>query len=232
MKYCILMPTYNEIGQLANSVAAIAAQNLDVGILIIDDNSPDGTGQLADQLAAESQKIEVLHRDQKGGLGKAYVSGFQWAVANGVDYVIQMDADGSHRAQDIAKLIQASTAGTLVIGSRWVSGGEVVNWPAYRAWISRAGNFYARIALGNQIKDLTAGFRCYPIGLIQSLDLGGIQSQGYGFQVEMTKACLDKGANVVEVPITFVERESGSSKMTIGIIIEAFLLCTKWLFRR
>lgn len=226
------MPTYNELGQLEQSVELVLGQKLGLEILIIDDNSPDGTGELAEALAKKNPNIKVMHRKQKDGLGRAYIAGFHWALANGFDYVIQMDADGSHRAKDLQKLIEVSAENTLVIGSRWVPGGEVVNWPRYREWISRAGNSYARFAIGSKVKDITAGFRIYPTKLLASLDLDLIQAQGYGFQVEMTKACLDRNVKVIEVPITFIERESGASKMTFGIILEAYLLCTRWLIRR
>lgn len=224
------MPTYNEIEILEASVAALFTFQPDVSLVVIDDNSPDGTGQLADSLAKRDNRVSVIHRTEKAGLGKAYVAGFRHAIDKGYDRVIQMDADGSHRPEDLQKLLQAE--GDLVIGSRWVPGGEVLNWPAHRLWISRAGNAYARFAIGSSLRDVTAGYRSYSVEFLKGLPLNQIQARGYGFQVEMTKQTLKQGGVVQEVPISFVERLGGRSKMTWGIIFEAFSLCTKWLFER
>lgn len=232
MRVCVLMPTYNEMGPLTQTVEAVVqvAPNLD--LLIIDDNSPDGTGNLADLLANKHPQLRVLHRQVKQGLGRAYIAGFEWAIENGYDYIVQMDADGSHRPDDLPLVVGAAAENRLVIGSRWVPGGAVLNWPWYRQWISRAGNLYARLTLRSHVKDITAGFRCYPVSFLTGLELEQVRAQGYGFQIEMTKLAQDSGAVVEEVPITFVERESGVSKMTYKIIFEAFWLCTKWAFRR
>ena len=226
------MPTYNEMGPLTQAVEAVVqvAPNLD--LLIIDDNSPDGTGNLADLLANKHPQLRVLHRQVKQGLGRAYIAGFEWAIENGYDYIVQMDADGSHRPDDLQLVVGAAAENRLVIGSRWVPGGAVLNWPWYRQWISRAGNLYARLTLRSHVKDITAGFRCYPVSFLTGLELELVRAQGYGFQIEMTKLAQDSGVVVEEVPITFVERESGVSKMTYKIIFEAFWLCTKWAFRR
>jgi glycosyltransferase involved in cell wall biosynthesis len=226
------MPTYNEVGILESSIEQVLAQGLNLEILVIDDNSPDGTGGLADDLSLKHSQVSVLHRNQKQGLGKAYIAGFDWAIQQGFDFVVQMDADGSHRPSDLEKLTCEACSNRLVIGSRWTPGGKVENWPWFRRVISRAGNFYARKMLDSTVKDMTAGFRCYPTALLKSFPLSTVQAQGYGFQVEMTLLCQERGVDVLEVPIIFVERIRGKSKMTYGIVFEAFWLCTKWGFRR
>jgi len=232
MKTVVLMPTYNELGVLESSIEAVLEQELGIEILIIDDNSPDGTGRLADALSLKHTQVSVLHRNQKQGLGKAYIAGFEWAIERGFDFVVQMDADGSHRPSDLRKLTRESQSNRLVIGSRWVPGGEVENWPWFRQLISKAGNFYARKLLYSSVRDMTAGFRSYPTSLLKSLPLGNVQAQGYGFQIEMTLLCQDRGIEVIEVPISFVERTKGKSKMSYRIVLEAFWLCTKWRIRR
>lgn len=226
----MLMPTYNEIEVLEASVAALLRAQPEISLVIIDDNSPDQTGELAEAIAERDNRVKVIHRSEKAGLGKAYAQGFLYAIEAGFERVIQMDADGSHRPEDLAKLLDARA--DLVIGSRWVAGGEVLNWPKHRLWISQVGNAYARLAIGSKLKDVTAGYRSYTTTLLKQLPLQEIEARGYGFQVEMTKRTLELGGVVIEVPITFVERLGGRSKMTYGIILEAFLLCTKWLFER
>jgi glycosyltransferase involved in cell wall biosynthesis len=223
-----MMPTYNEIETLEKSVADLFRHNPNVELLVIDDNSPDGTGALADRLAASLTAMHVLHRGGKEGLGKAYLAGISWGIANGFEFLVQMDADGSHRAQDLPKLLESAGLDQLVIGSRWVPGGAVRNWPWYRMLISRFGNFYAARMLGSNLGDLTAGFRVYGKELLLKLPLGSVSAQGYGFQVEMTRNVLATGSKVTEVPIEFVERENGVSKMTLAIVLEAFVLATKW----
>jgi len=223
-----MMPTYNEIETLEKSVADLFRHNPNVELLVIDDNSPDGTGALADRLAASLTAMHVLHRGGKEGLGKAYLAGISWGIANGFEFLVQMDADGSHRAQDLPKLLESAGLDQLVIGSRWVPGGAVRNWPWYRMLISRFGNFYAARMLGSNLGDLTAGFRVYGKELLLKLPLESVAAQGYGFQVEMTKNVLAIGSKVTEVPIEFVERENGISKMTLAIVLEAFVLATKW----
>lgn len=235
-EYLVIMPTYNEIENLRISVKVLFKQNLDVDLLIVDDNSPDGTGALADQISAELPKVNVLHRQTKNGLGPAYLAGFDYAFEKGYEYVIEMDADGSHRAVDLPKLISLSTAADLVIGSRWCEGGAVLNWPAHRKAISKIGNWYTRIMLNSPIRDMTAGFRIYKTSLLKKLDLKTVSSHGYSFQVEMAWRSLAANAVTVESPITFVEREQGVSKMTAKIVAEALWLVTKWgilrFFRR
>lgn len=224
------MPTFNEREVIRASVEKLFSAEPGLDLIIIDDSSPDGTGELADQLAAEDPRVSVLHRQSKNGLGRAYAHGFQVALDRGYERILQMDADGSHQPNDLGRLLKSNA--DLVIGSRWVSGGEVLNWPSYRQWISKAGNAYARFAIGSALKDLTAGYRAYSAELVSKLPLERIQAHGYGFQVEMTKLSMGLGAEIEEVPITFIEREGGRSKMTTGIIIEAFALCTKWLLQR
>jgi len=228
MKTLVMMPTYNEIETLEKSVADLFSHNPNVELLVIDDNSPDGTGALADSLAASLTAMHVLHRVGKEGLGKAYLAGISWGIANGFEFLVQMDADGSHRAEDLPKLLERAGLDQLVIGSRWVPGGAVRNWPWYRMLISRFGNFYAARMLGSNLGDLTAGFRVYGKELLLKLPLESVAAQGYGFQVEMTKNVLAIGSKVTEVPIEFVERENGVSKMTLAIVLEAFVLATKW----
>jgi dolichol-phosphate mannosyltransferase len=228
MKTLVMMPTYNEIETLEKSVADLFRHNPTVELLVIDDNSPDGTGALADSLAASLTAMHVLHRGGKEGLGKAYLAGISWGIANGFEFLVQMDADGSHRAQDLPKLLERAGIDYLVIGSRWVPGGAVRNWPWYRMLISRFGNFYAAKMLGSDLGDLTAGFRVYGKELLLKLPLESVAAQGYGFQVEMTRNVLAIGTKVTEVPIEFVERENGVSKMTLTIVLEAFVLATKW----
>jgi len=228
MKTLVMMPTYNEIETLEKSVADLFIHNPTVELLVIDDNSPDGTGALADRIAASLTAMHVLHRGGKEGLGKAYLAGISWGIANGFEFLVQMDADGSHRAQDLPKLLESAGLDQLVIGSRWVPGGAVRNWPWYRMLISRFGNFYAARMLGSNLGDLTAGFRVYGKELLLKLPLESVAAQGYGFQVEMTKNVLAIGSKVTEVPIEFVERENGVSKMTLAIVLEAFVLATKW----
>ncbi len=227
-KYLVIMPTYNEIENLRISVEELFKHNVDVDLLIVDDNSPDGTGALADQISAQLPNVTVLHRQTKNGLGPAYLAGFDYAFEKGYEYVIEMDADGSHRAIDLPKLICQSTAADLVIGSRWCEGGAVLNWPAHRKAISKIGNWYTGIMLNSPIRDMTAGFRIYKTSLLKKLDLKTVSSHGYSFQVEMAWRSLASNAVTVESPITFVEREQGVSKMTAAIVAEALWLVTKW----
>ena len=226
------MPTYNEAMNLEHSVVEIFKHNPGVSLLIVDDASPDGTGAVADQLSAANNQISVLHRTAKTGLADAYKAGFDWGLKQKFDYLVEMDADGSHRAEDLPKLIAEANAHELVIGSRWVFGGSVQNWPAYRLALSRGGNAYAKLMLGSKIKDMTAGFRVYQAQLIERLHLEDLAAHGYSFQVEMTRKCERIGASIKEVPITFVEREHGVSKMSKFIVLEAMWLVTKLGLKR
>lgn len=232
MKTLVLMPTFNEIETLKGSIDALLRINPGVEVLIIDDNSPDGTGELADRLALADPRIQVMHRDSKQGLGRAYIDGFGFGISQSYTHLVQMDADGSHRPEDLPALLAASPNNDLVIGSRWIPGGSVRNWPFYRQLISRLGNRYAAWMLGSELGDLTAGFRVYSAELLRKIDLTKVQAQGYGFQVEMTSKARGAGARILEVPITFVERVNGRSKMTLAIVFEAYFLCTKWGFLR
>jgi dolichol-phosphate mannosyltransferase len=230
MKTLVIMPTFNEIESLSGTVKALRESADQVDLLIVDDNSPDGTGNLADSLA--DQRTFVLHRSAKNGLGAAYLEGFNWAKQKGYEVVVEMDADGSHRAQDLKIILAKIEQADLVIGSRWIAGGSVENWPAYRKAISKLGNFYAKFMLRTKINDMTAGYRAFKISFLDQLDLEGIASRGYAFQVEMALRAVRAGGVVVEVPITFVERTHGSSKMTTAIVLEALWLVTKWAFYR
>jgi dolichol-phosphate mannosyltransferase len=227
MKTLVIMPTYNEALNIQHSVAELFKHNPQVSLLIVDDSSPDGTGELADKLALANKQITVLHRTAKTGLADAYKAGFAWGLQNKFDLLIEMDADGSHRAEDLPKLLAQSNENELVIGSRWVEGGSVENWPAFRLALSRGGNAYAKFMLGSKIKDLTAGFRVYQAQLIERLHLEDLAAHGYSFQVEMTRKCEQINASITEVPITFVEREYGVSKMSRSIVLEAMWLVTK-----
>lgn len=227
MNTLVIMPTYNEALNLEHSVTELFAHNPAVKLLIVDDNSPDGTGRLADNLAAGNDRISVMHRQEKSGLAGAYKAGFAWGIERGFDFLVEMDADGSHRAQDLPKLLAAAPVNDLVIGSRWTKGGKVENWPWHRLMLSRWGNIYAQFMLASRTRDMTAGFRVYKAGLLQRLDLEHLSARGYSFQVEMTRKSEEAKAAIAEVPITFIEREHGVSKMSQSIVIEAMLLVTK-----
>jgi len=223
----VIVPTYNERTNLPIIVPAILAA-APVDVLVADDNSPDGTGDLADELAAADERVHVLHRQAKQGLGAAYLDGFRWALARGYDVLVEMDADGSHRPQDLPRLLDALADADLVLGSRWVDGGTVENWPKSREWLSRGGNTYARRMLKIPLRDATGGFRAYRAEALRSIDLEAVDSQGYVFQVDLAVRVLERGLRVVEVPITFVEREHGTSKMSRRIVGEAMWQVTRW----
>lgn len=231
MRTVVVIPTYNEIESLPGALDRVRHAAPAAHVLVVDDSSPDGTGQLADQRAAEDDHVHVLHRAEKNGLGPAYLAGFSWALAQGFELVVEMDADGSHRAEDLALLIQRAEMTDrpdLVIGSRWVSGGSTPGWDAKRVALSRAGNLYIGAMLGTRVKDATAGFRVYRADLLRRLDLGAVEALGYGFQVNMTKLVEEAGGRIVEMPITFVEREAGQSKLSGGIFTEELALVTRW----
>ncbi len=232
MNTLVIMPTYNEALNLEHSVADLFAHNPSVKLLIVDDNSPDGTGDIADQLASSDDRITVMHRNEKSGLAGAYKAGFAWGIERGFDHLVEMDADGSHRAVDLPKLLAAAPGHDLVIGSRWTKGGKVENWPWHRMLLSRWGNVYARFMLASGTRDMTAGFRIYKASLLQRLDLENLSARGYSFQVEMTRKSEQAKATIIEVPITFIEREHGVSKMSRSIVIEAMLLVTKLGLKR
>ena len=213
------MPTYNERENLERMLDALADKG--VSVLVIDDNSPDGTGELADRLAAGHSHVEVLHRLRKEGLGPAYLAGFRRALAEGAELVLEMDADFSHDPADVPRLVAAASDADLVLGSRYVEDGAVGNWGHIRRFVSSGGSWYARVLLGVEVRDMTCGFRCYRRAVLETLDLDAIASQGYVFQIESTYRTLRAGFRVVEVPITFVDREHGGSKMSRSIVLEA-----------
>jgi dolichol-phosphate mannosyltransferase len=220
VKAVVCLPTYNERENLERMVGALADK--DVSVLVIDDNSPDGTGELADRLAAEHDHVEVLHRPRKDGLGPAYLAGFERALADPqVGLVLEMDADFSHDPADVPRLIAAAADADLVLGSRYVEGGSIGSWGAARRFVSAGGSLYARVLLGTPVHDLTGGFKCFHRRVLERLDLRAIDSRGYAFQIETTYRALRAGFRVVEVPITFVDREHGGSKMSRSIVLEA-----------
>ena len=224
----VVVPTYNEKENVKTITKGIREVAPSVYILIADDNSPDGTGDIADELAATDSNIQVLHRTVKAGLGAAYLDAFEYAKRENYDVVVEMDADGSHRPTDLVKILSALENADVVLGSRWVNGGEVVNWPVHREILSRGGNIYTRLCLGIPIKDATGGFRAYRLSALAKMDIGNVQSQGYCFQVDMAWRAVKAKLRVVEVPITFIEREIGESKMSSAIVKEALWRVTVW----
>jgi dolichol-phosphate mannosyltransferase len=217
----VCLPTYNERENLEAMVSALGEVLPDDGrILVIDDNSPDGTGEIADRLALERADVDVLHRARKDGLGPAYLAGFAWALEHGADLVLEMDCDFSHDPADVLRLLAAAEHADLVLGSRYVPGGGTRNWNLLRRLISRGGSLYAQILLGVRIRDLTGGFKCYRRAVLETIDLDAIDSKGYAFQIETTYRALRAGFRVVEVPIVFVDREAGGSKMSKSIVLE------------
>jgi dolichol-phosphate mannosyltransferase len=224
----VVIPTYNEIENIALIVERVRQAVPAADLLIVDDGSPDGTGALADQLAAQDSSVHVMHRTEKAGLGAAYVAGFTWALDAGYDVIVEMDADGSHDPVHLPGMLAALSDADLVIGSRWVQGGAVVDWPRSRAFISRGGNLYTRLALGISVRDATGGYRAYRREVLEALDLVAVASQGYCFQVDLTWRTVRGGFRIVEVPIIFREREYGESKMSGSIVREAFWRVTQW----
>jgi dolichol-phosphate mannosyltransferase len=215
----VCLPTYNERENIEPMLRALGEH--DVRVLVIDDNSPDGTGQLADRLAQELDYVDVLHRPHKEGLGPAYLAGFRHALAEGAERILEMDCDFSHNPKDVPRLIAATDEADLSLGSRYVEGGGTENWGAVRRAISAGGSLYARVLLSVPIRDLTAGFRCYRADVLKTIDLDAVHSKGYAFQIEMTYRALRAGFRVVEVPIRFIDREAGGSKMSRAIVLEA-----------
>lgn len=224
----VIIPTYDERENIEPIVERVVTANPDAHVLVVDDASPDGTGKLADAIAEQDERVHVLHRAGKAGLGAAYIAGFDWALANGFDVVVEMDADGSHAPEQLPRLLAALADGDVVLGSRWIPGGAVVNWPRRRKVLSLGGNLYTRMALGIDLHDATGGYRAYKREVLEAIDYGQVASQGYCFQVDLARRALDAQYRVVEVPITFVERERGESKMSGAIVREAFWRVTKW----
>jgi dolichol-phosphate mannosyltransferase len=215
----VCLPTYNERENLEAMLRALGDKG--VHVLVVDDNSPDGTGELADTLAGELDYVSVLHRASKEGLGPAYLAGFRRALCDGAELVLEMDCDFSHDPNDVPRLIAAAADADVILGSRYVAGGGVKNWGLVRRFISAGGSWYARALLGANVRDLTGGFKCYRRTVLETIDLDAIHSKGYAFQIETTYRALRKGFRVVEIPITFVDREAGGSKMSRSIVAEA-----------
>jgi dolichol-phosphate mannosyltransferase len=224
----VIVPTYNERENLESIAARMRSAVPQADLLVVDDNSPDGTGELADKLAAGDQQIHVLHRPGKAGLGAAYLAGFGWALDQGYSAMVEMDADGSHQPEDLPRLLSALEGADAVIGSRWMRGGTVRNWPKSREILSRGANTYAKFMLRVPVHDATAGFRAYRAETLRAVGLDSVVSQGYCFQIDLTLRAVNAGLLVTEVPITFIDRTRGASKMSRAIVIEALLRVTQW----
>jgi dolichol-phosphate mannosyltransferase len=224
----VIIPTYNERENLDPIVARVRTSVPEADVLVVDDNSPDGTGELADKLAAGDQQVSVLHRPGKGGLGAAYIAGFGWALERGYAAMIEMDADGSHQPEDLPRLLSALGGADAVIGSRWIPGGTVRNWPKSREFLSRGANTYARLMLRVPIHDTTAGYRAYRAETLRAIGLDTVRSQGYCFQIDLTLRAINAGLTVTEVPITFIDRARGASKMSRAVMAEAFWRVAQW----
>jgi dolichol-phosphate mannosyltransferase len=224
----VVIPTYNEADNIKIIVDRVRQAVPQDDILIADDNSPDGTGRIADELTADDERVHVLHRPGKQGLGAAYVAGFGWARDHGYEAVVEMDADGSHAPEELPRLLDALSEADAVLGSRYVPGGTVVNWPTSRMLISRSGNLYVRMALGMPFRDATGGYRAYRMPVLDKMEIDSVSSQGYCFQVDLAWRAYRQGFRVTEVPITFADRERGASKMSQSIVREAFWRVTIW----
>jgi len=224
----VIIPTYDERENLPRIVERLFASVPGAHVLVADDGSPDGTGDVADELAARNERVHVMHRTEKAGLGAAYVAGFGWGLDNGYDVLVEMDADGSHPPEQLPRLLDALQHADLVLGSRYVAGGEVVDWPWRRQLLSRGGNLYCRLALGVRIYDITGGYRAYRAEVLKALALDEVASAGYCFQVDLAWHTMRAGFRVAEVPITFTERQVGESKMSGSIVREALLKVTLW----
>jgi dolichol-phosphate mannosyltransferase len=230
-KIVVLIPTYNERENLPLIVSRLRAAVPGADVLVLDDNSPDGTGAVADRLAAEDGQVHVLHREGKNGLGAAYLAGFAWALDKGYDVLVEMDADGSHQPEQLPTILAALADADVVLGSRWVHGGSVINWPIHRKALSVGGNLYTRVLLGMPIGDATGGYRAYRASALRSMDLQDVASAGYCFQVDLVWRAVRRGLTVVEAPITFVERTIGDSKMSHDIMRESLRSITSWGLR-
>lgn len=228
----VIIPTYNEYEALVPIVERVLYIGYPLDILIVDDDSPDGTGQLADYLSAAHEAVHVLHRHTKDGLGQAYLAGFAWGLELGYESLVEMDADGSHHPEYLPELLRLLETDDVVLGSRWVPGGRVEGWPLRRRILSRGGNAYARLALGIGVKDPTGGFRAFRAEALRRIDLESVASHGYCFQIDLVWRALQSGLRVVEAPITFTEREVGQSKMSGSIVAESLLRVTAWGVRR
>ena len=224
----VIIPTYNEAENIKAIVGRVRSAVPEAHVLVADDNSPDGTGKLADELAAGDDQVHVMHRKGKEGLGAAYIAGFRWGLERDYGVLIEMDADGSHQPEELPRLLTALKGADLVLGSRWVPGGRTVNWPKSRQFISRGGSLYSRLALDLPLRDITGGYRAFRRETLEGLGLDQVASQGYCFQVDLARRAVRAGFHVIEVPITFVERELGDSKMSKDILVEALWRVTAW----
>ncbi|AEM82850.1 glycosyl transferase family 2 [Streptomyces violaceusniger Tu 4113] len=224
----VIIPTYNEAENIKSIVERVRKSVPDAHILVADDNSPDGTGKVADELAAEDDRVKVLHRKGKEGLGAAYLAGFRWGIEHGYGVLVEMDADGSHQPEELPRLLTALKGADLVIGSRWVPGGRIVNWPKSREFISRGGSTYSRLLLDVPIRDMTAGYRAFRKETLEGIGMDEVASQGYCFQIDLAWRAIKAGFHVIEVPVTFIERERGESKMSRDIVTEAAWRVMSW----
>ena len=227
-RVAVVIPTYNERDNIRLITARVRSAVLAADLLIVDDNSPDGTGEIADELAAADQHIQVLHRPAKAGLGAAYIAGFEAALARGYDTIVEMDADGSHQPEELPMLLAALGSADIVLGSRWIPGGKTLNWPKSRELLSRAGNAYARLMLGIPLRDITGGYRAYRASALGKIGLENVESVGYCFQIDLARRAVQADLTVAEVPITFAERTQGASKMSKVIVGEALSRVTRW----
>ncbi|MDI5966105.1 polyprenol monophosphomannose synthase [Streptomyces sp. SL13] len=224
----VIIPTYDEAENIQPIVSRVRSAVPAAHVLVADDNSPDGTGKLADEMAAADDHVHVLHRQGKQGLGAAYLAGFRWGIEHGYGVLVEMDADGSHQPEELPRLLTALKGADLVLGSRWIPGGRVVNWPRSREILSRGGSTYSRLMLGVSIRDVTGGYRAFRRETLEGLGMDEVASAGYCFQVDLAWRAHKAGYHVVEVPITFVERERGDSKMSRTIVAEALWRVTTW----
>ncbi|WP_022886245.1 polyprenol monophosphomannose synthase [Glaciibacter superstes] len=229
-KTLVIIPTFNERENLEPITLRVLACDPSVDVLVVDDSLPDGTGALADEIAAREKRVQVLHRASKNGLGEAYLEAFGWALSRGYDRLVQLDADGSHAPEQLPSLLAAAESTDVVLGSRWVPGGRVENWPWYRRALSKGGSTYARLMLRLQQRDATGGYRVYSARALEAMNLSDVESHGYCFQIDMLLHAVRAGLTVVEVPITFTERTLGASKMSGSIVLEAMLRVTVWGF--
>lgn len=223
-KACVIIPTYNEKENIERITNAVLDQDERLSVLVVDDNSPDGTGQIADRMAEENARVMVLHREAKSGLGQAYIAGFKYTLEKGFDYIFEMDADFSHDPKYLPDFLKTIENYDLVLGSRYIPGGGVVNWPADRIMISKIGNIYARIITGMPVADATGGFKCFRREVLEAIDFDEVRSNGYSFQIEMSFRAYKKGFRIKEIPITFKDREDGTSKMSKKIVREAIVM--------